>query len=457
MNKTTCALLALLFCATSFSLSIRVSAAAPVPGSPNIIFIMADDLGYGDLGCYGQELIQTPHIDKLAKEGLRFTQCYAGSTVCAPSRSVLMTGQHTGHTTVRGNFGKGGVKGLGGGSGRVPLNKKDITVAEVLKQVGYVTGMTGKWGLGEPGTTGEPNSQGFDEWFGYLNQRRAHTYYPTFIWRNRERVPLEGNSGKEKTQYTHDMFTEFALEFVRKYHAKPFFLYMPYCIPHSKYEIPSTEPYSDRPWKREEKVHAAMVTRMDRDIGSLMALLKELKIDQNTIVFFCSDNGAARRWEGRFDSSGKLRGHKRDMYEGGIRTPMIARWPGRIKAGSESDLVWYFADVLPTLAQLAGATAPTGIDGVSVAPALLGNQEDLAERFLYWEFFEGGFKQAVRWGDWKSVVKKPGQGKMELFDLSEDMGETQDVAADHPDIVARINDYLKIARTESEAFPTKKK
>jgi arylsulfatase A-like enzyme len=441
-----------------FSLSAVQATAATraVQNQPNIIFIMADDLGYADLGCYGQRVIKTPHIDKLAQEGLRFTQCYAGSTVCAPSRSVLMTGKHTGHTTVRGNFGQGGVQGLGGGQGRVPLEAQDVTVAEVLHQTGYRTGMTGKWGLGEPNTTGEPNSQGFEAWFGYLNQRRAHTYYPSFIWHNRERVLLPGNMDNKKTQYTHDMFTDFALEFVRKNQKKPFFLYLPYCIPHSKYEIPSTDPYANKPWRPDEKVHAAMVTRMDRDVGRLLALLRELNIDQHTIVFFCSDNGAAKRWENRFDSSGPLRGNKRDLYEGGIRTPMIVRWPGRIRAGAESDLAWYFADVLPTLAEIANTKTPAGIDGVSVLPTLLGKKQDLSQRFLYWEFFERGFQQAVRWRNWKAIRLKPGQ-PLELYDLSKDLGETQNVADQHAQVLARIEAYLQGARTESQYFPSSNK
>jgi arylsulfatase A-like enzyme len=434
------------------SFVLTLSAAETI-AKPNIIFVMADDLGYGDLGCYGQQVIKTPHIDQLATGGLRFTQCYAGSTVCAPSRSVLMTGKHTGHTTVRGNFGTGGVQGLGGGKGRVPLRKQDVTVAEVLKQAGYVTGMTGKWGLGEPNTSGQPNSQGFDEWFGYLNQRRAHTYYPTYIWRNRQRVDLDGNRDGNQTQYTHDMFANFALEFIRENQARPFFLYVPFCLPHSRYEIPSTDPYSEMPWTENEKVHAAMVTRMDSDVGRITALLEELEIDQNTLVFFCSDNGAANRWKRRFDSSGSLRGKKRDMYEGGIRTPMITHWPGHIKAGTESDLPWYFADVLPTLADLANVDPPAEIDGVSVLPTILGKQQKLDKRFLYWEYFEKGFQQAVRWGDWKTVTGKPGQ-KMELYDLANDIGETEDVASQHPDVVARIEAYLKTARTESKEFPT---
>jgi arylsulfatase A-like enzyme len=424
--------------------------------TPNIIFIMADDLGYGDLGCYGQKEIQTPNIDRLAEQGMRFTQCYAGSTVCAPSRSVLMTGQHTGHTTVRGNFGKHGVKGLGGGSGRVPLNADDVTVAEVLKKSGYTTGMTGKWGLGEPNTTGHPNAQGFDEWFGYLNQRRAHSYYPDYLWLNERKFPLPGNTGGKQLQYTHDLMTDFALLFVKKNYKKPFFLYVPYTVPHAKYEIPNVAPYADREWSASAKVHAAMITRMDRDIGTLMGLIAELGIDEKTIVFFCSDNGAAQRWDGVFDSSGPLKGSKRAMYEGGIRTPMAVRWPGKIEAGAVDDTVWYFADVLPTLADLAHAEPPDNIDGVSVLPTLLGKPRDLSDRFLYWEFFERGFQQAVRWGDYKAVRPKVG-GPLELYDLSKDIGETNDIAADNPHVVAKIEAYLEIARTESTNWPVKLK
>lgn len=430
---------------------------------PNIIFVMADDLGYGDLGCFGQKQILTPNIDQLAATGLRFTHCYAGSPVCAPSRSVLMTGKHTGHTTVRGNFGVGGVKGLGGGKGRVPLNAEDVTVAEVLKKLGYVTGITGKWGLGEPGTTGLPNDQGFDEWFGYLNQRRAHTYYPTFVWLNRDKFPLPGNTGGKKTQYTHDLCTDFALKFLDKHAGKdqPFFLYLPYTVPHSKYEIPTVAPYDDKPWKKDAKVHAAMVTRLDRDLGRIIELLTKKGVRKDTVIFFCSDNGAAERWEGVFDSSGSLRGRKRDMYEGGIRTPMIVNWPGKIKANQVSDLPWMFADVLPTLAELAGGDAgkahvPGDVDGVSVAKTILGKPQDLGDRFLYWEFFERGYQQAIRWGKWKAIRSKPG-AKLELYDLETDEGETQNIAAKHPMVVARIEAYLKSARTESTSWPVKRK
>jgi arylsulfatase A-like enzyme len=417
---------------------------------PNIIWIMADDLGYGDLGSYAQAVIQTPHLDRMARGGLRFTQAYAGSTVCAPSRSVLMTGRHTGHTTVRGNSGR---------SGRFPLRDEDVTVAEVLKAAGYVTGMTGKWGLGEPGTTGVPNRQGFDEWFGYLNQAHAHDYYPTYLWRNQEKIVIEGNLDGRQETYSHDLFTEFALDFIRRHGRgeRPFFLYLPYCIPHSKYQIPSTEPYTGRGWGTDATVHAAMVTRMDGDIGRIMALLAELNIDEKTIVFFCSDNGAAQRWEKVFDSSGPLRGRKRDMYEGGIRTPMIVRWPSRVPEGAASDQVWAFWDFLPTAAELAGVEPPEGIDGLSVLPALVGvRQPELAERFLYWEFFERGFHQAVRQGDWKAVRRGPGE-PLELYDLKNDPGEKRDVAADHPEVVARIERYLQTARTDSPEWPVSAK
>jgi arylsulfatase A-like enzyme len=421
----------------------------------NIIFIMADDLGYADLGCYGQKNIKTPSIDRLATEGMRFTQCYAGYTVCAPSRSVLMTGQHTGHTRVRGNFGMvGGVLVTDNGSPqrRVPLEPEDVTVAEVLKEAGYVTGITGKWGLGEPGTTGLPNRQGFDKWFGYLNQRRAHTYYPPYLWNNEQKLILEGNKNGKRREYSHDLFTKFALDFIRDYSDKPFFLYLAYTIPHAKYEIPSTEPYTDKPWPQDAKVHAAMITRMDSDVGRIMALLKKLHIDEKTIVFFCSDNGAARRWEGIFDSSGPLRGCKGDLYEGGIRTPMIVRCPGKVPAGKTNHTTWYFADVLPTLAQLAGVKQPAGIDGVSVLPTLLGKKQNLNDRFLYWEYPGGGLRQAVRWRNYKAMRPAPDK-PLKLYDLTKDLPEQHNIADQRPNVIARIEAYLKTARTDSPNWP----
>lgn len=419
---------------------------------PNIIFIMADDLGYGDLGCYGQDVIQTPNIDQMAREGLRFTECYAGSTVCAPSRSVLMTGLHTGHTTVRGNFGKFGVVGLAGGQGRVPLEADDVTVAEVLKPAGYTTGIIGKWGLGEPNTSGHPNDQGFDEWFGYLNQRRAHSYYPDYLWRNKDKFYLPENRDGKQGTYTHDLITQFAQDYLIRHRQDRFFLYLPYTVPHSRYEIPDTAPYSNENWTDDEKVHAAMVTRLDRDIGVLLQTLKDLSIDEKTIVFFCSDNGAAERWEGRFDSSGSLRGRKRDMYEGGIRTPMIVRWPGTVSPNTTSDAPWYFADVLPTLADLAKAKIPSPIDGISVLPTILGKRQNLSNRYLYWEFFERGFQQAVRKGEWKAI--RPAVGEpLELYNLKRDLSESRNIAANHPKVVAEMESILKTARTPSKNWP----
>ncbi|MCH7224778.1 arylsulfatase [Haloferula sp. A504] len=435
---------------------IALTLAAAVHATPpNIILIMADDLGYGDLGCYGQKAIETPRLDRMAAEGRKFTQFYAGSTVCAPSRSVLMTGLHTGHTTVRGNASKhAGVKGLGGATGRVPLNDEDVTIAEVLKQAGYVTGMTGKWGLGEPGTSGEPNAQGFDEWFGFLNQRRAHNHYPDYLWKNRERVPMPENEKAEKN-YSHDRFTDFALDFVRRHRDQPFFLYLPYCVPHDHYQLPPDDlRYMDRDWTKDEKSHAEMVTRLDRDVGRLLDLLDELKLSERTVVFFCSDNGAARRWEGRFDSSGELRGRKRDLTEGGLRSPMIVRWPGTVPAATVSTAPWWAADILPTCATLADVDSPAGLDGASVVPLLTCGGNALGERSFYWEFHERGFQQAARIGDWKAIVHGPGK-PLELYHLAEDPGETKNLAATHPAEGGRLRDFIEGARTESKAWPQK--
>lgn len=438
--------------------------AATAAEKPNIIFIMADDLGYGDLGCYGQKVIRTPHIDRMAAEGIRFTDCYAGSTVCAPSRCVLMTGYHTGHALVRGNA-------------LVPLRPDDVTVAELLKAAGYQTGIVGKWGLGEAGSTGVPNRQGFDYWFGYLNQRHAHNYYPAFLWRNEEKFPLRnevhhliggrdctpGGVATRRIDYSHDLMTGEALDFLDRRGKETFFLYLAYTIPHANneagnrgMEVPSDEPYADEDWPQPQKSHAAMITRMDRDVGRLFAKLKELGIDEQTIVFFTSDNGPHQEGGADpafFHSSGPLQGYKRSLHDGGIRVPGIARWPGKVEAGTTSDLPWYFADFLPTACRLAGAEAPAGIDGISIVPTLLGKGGQERREFMYWEFHEGpASKQAVRMGHWKAVRPAP-SAPIQLYDLRTDIGEAHDVAADHADVVARIADYLKTARTESEHWP----
>jgi arylsulfatase A-like enzyme len=435
----------------SLVLAFFVATAAGAEQKPNIIYLMADDLGIGDVGCYGQKILQTPNVDQLAAEGMRFTDCYAGAVVCAPSRSVLMTGLHTGHTRVRGNFARvGGVPP----QGRVPLEPEDVTVAEVLKSAGYVTGITGKWGLGEPNTTGVPNRQGFDEWFGYLNQRNAHSYYPPYLWKNEEKVILKGNQDGKRGEYTHDMFHQWELDFIRRHKDQPFFLYGSWTIPHAKYEVPDLGPFAgkEKEWSKDDVAYAAMVLRMDGYVGRIMALLKELKIDDRTIVFFCSDNGGARRREGLFDSCGPFREKKGSVYEGGIRVPMIVRWPGKVPAGTTSDQPWYFADVLPTFAALAGAAAPKNIDGLNVLPAILGKEQiELRRRFLYWE--SHNLHQAVRWGMWKAVrmgVDKP----LELYDLEKDEGETTDVAVENPDAVKKIKAYLRTARFDSPNWPT---
>jgi arylsulfatase A-like enzyme len=416
---------------------------------PNIIFIMADDLGFGNLGCYGGTKILTPSVDRMARDGLRFTEVYAGHCVCAPSRSVLMTGQHTGHTRVRDNKCMvGGVKDeITGGGCRLPLLPEDVTVAEVLKQAGYATGITGKWGLGDPHTTGIPTRQGFDQWLGYLNQNHANEYYTDYLWRNEKKIVLEGNLNGKRSQYTHDLFAEFALDFIREHKDGPFFLYLPFTIPHFNHEVPSIEPYADKPWNQEQKIYAAKVTRMDKDIGRILDLLKELDIDGDTIVFFCSDNGGTL-----WGTMPPYRGSKGGLMEGGIRTPIVVRWPGQIKAGAVSEAQWYFADVMPTLAELAGAKAPDNIDGLSVVPTLFGKeQNELRERFMYWEQ-PREVQQAVRWRNWKAKRKRRG-AKLELYNLTDDPGEYNNVAAKYPQISAMFEEYLKTARTETPNWP----
>lgn len=429
---------------------------------PNIVFILADDLGYGELGCYGQKKFQTPHIDRLAAEGMRFTQCYAGSCVCAPSRSVLMTGQHTGHTPVRAN----------GGDNQ--LFDEDITVAEVLKKAGYATGGFGKWGLGTEGKSGHPNRQGFDEFFGYLHQVHAHFYYPYFLWRNETVYPLPENEGRKRERYAHDEIHREALQFIRKHHDEPFFCYLPYTIPHVELVVPedSLAKYRGK-WKEEPlpdprpgyigadepyATFAGMMSRLDDHVGEIMALLKELKLDENTIVFFASDNGgqggAWKRMTDFFEGNGVLRDYKGAFYEGGIRVPMIARWPGRIKPGSVTDHVCAFWDVLPTLAELAGETPPSNVDGISFVPTLLGTGTQRVHDFLYWEYqFKDGLHQAVRQGDWKYVRRGPSR-PAELFNLKTDIEERENVAKSHPQVVEQIERLLSGVRTEARDYST---
>ncbi|HOB31365.1 MAG TPA: arylsulfatase [Verrucomicrobiota bacterium] len=424
------------------------------PSRPNVIFILADDLGYGDIGCYGQKRIRTPNIDRLAEQGMRFTQAYAGSTVCAPSRCSLMTGKHTGHATVRGN--------RGSRPKEMALTAEEPTIAEVFKAAGYSTALIGKWGVGENDTTGAANRKGFDLFFGYQTQFAAHDYYPGFLWRNNERYLLPGNEDGKQVTYSHDVLMKEALAYVRENRNRPFFLYLAVTIPHANNEahpngmqVPTNAPYANEDWPEPEKNFAAMITRMDDGVGSLLSLLQELGIDDRTLVIFTSDNGPHSEGGHRsefFQSSGGLRGQKRDMYEGGIRVPLIARWPGRIKAGTVSDQIVAFWDFLPTFADLTGQPPPKDIDGISILPALLENKP-VPHPPLYWEFHERGFFRAVRAGNWKGVSLDPAK-PLELYDLSRDPAETNNVAAVHPEVVKELEAILRRERTPSEIWPT---
>jgi arylsulfatase A-like enzyme len=443
----------------------------PAPRKPSIIFIVADDLGYGELGCYGQTKIKTPNLDKLAGEGIRFTSFYAGSTVCAPSRAALMTGLHTGHGDIRDN------------DNSQSLGANDLTVADYLKKAGYRTGLIGKWALGDAGSTGMPHKKGFDEFVGYLNQTHAHDYYTDHLWRHQNErngaAEFDGwttfpeNESGKKGLYIPDLFGQAAINFVRYNKSdqfnnhRPFFLYLSYTIPHANNEeggstgngmqVPGDAPYSSESWPQPEKNKAAMITRMDADIGRLMDKLKELKIDDDTAVFFFSDNGPHK--EGGVDpkflnAAGPLRGIKRDLYEGGIRVPMIVRWPFQIKAGQTSDLAWADWDLLPTVCEMAYQKAPQKIDGISMLPTLFGETQTNQHEVLYWEAHEGGFKQAVRMGDWKAV-RFGIDGPLELYNLKTDLGEKQNIAEKNPDVAVKIENYLKTSRTESKRWPAK--
>ena len=462
--------------------------------TPNIIYIIADDLGYGDLGSFGQQHIQTPNLDRMAEEGMKFTQHYAGSTVCAPSRSVLMTGFHSGRTQIRGNREQLPI-------GQYPLMYGTVTLSNLLQERGYATGAFGKWGLGYPGSSGVPSLQGFDEFFGFLGQRRAHFFYPEFLFHDVKgeelrRVYLDGNvvddtpawegfehpgSGKpiERAQYSADVIHEEAMRFLEENHEHPFFLFYPTQIPHASLTVPdeTLQLYLDDDGNSifEEEIHnfghyteqpmpkaayAAMVTHLDQQTGEILDKLEELGIAENTLVIFTSDNGSHS--EGgyhysMFDSNGPLRGGKRDLYEGGIRVPTIAWWPGSIQAGTESDLISGFQDMLPTIADLAGAVPPPGIDGISMVPTLLDTGGQKKHEYLYWEFHEHGGKQAVRWGDWKAVRlnvrQNPDDAPVELYNLTEDIGEENDVADRHPEIVGQMVEYMQEAHIPNKVFP----
>lgn len=425
------------------------AAAAQAPiRPPSIILILADDLGYGDLGTYAQQLIPTPNLDRMAAEGMQFTQHYSGAPVCAPSRSVLMTGRHGGRTTIRGNFGANGE--------RVPLLETDVTVAKVLRDAGYATGLVGKWGLGEPGTSGVPQAQGFDHFFGFLNQRHAHSHNPEYLWRGTERVPLTGNVGGARAEYAHDLFTEDALRFISENAARPFFLYLAYTLPHAEVHAPADAVEPFLPLFPEVEAHfAAMVHRLDRDVGRLLDHLRELGIERNTLVLFTSDNGPHA--EGGHDplffaSSGGLRGIKRDLYEGGIRVPMLAWWPGTVEAGTVSTRPASFVDFLASAAEVAGVVTLPEHDGLSYAPTLRGERQDDPES-IYWEIHEGTPTQAVRFEGWKAIRRPIRSGEIELYHLPSDPYEVTDRAGSEPQVVERARRLMDEARRPSPHWP----
>ena len=440
-------------------LSFAVTAATSV-AKPNIIYILLDDAGYGDLSCYGQKKFLTPNIDRLASEGMKFTNHYSGSTVCAPTRSVIMSGLHTGHTPSRGNREIRPV-------GQFPIPAGTFTIAEALKNAGYATGALGPWGLGNPGSEGDPIHQGFDRFFGYNCQRNAHTYYPTWLFDDLRKIELDGKT------YAHDLIMDKTVEWIDRQHDKPFFCFLPVTIPHAAMHVPEkyAAPFRKKFPEFENKVgrygnnkpfaknpaaqFAGMMTALDEGIGRILKTLERHQIDTNTIILLSSDNGPHK--EGGhmpkyFNSSGGLRGFKRDLYEGGIRCPLLVRWPGKIKAGTTSDHISAHWDLFPTLCELAETETPEGLDGMSFLPALLGAEQKQHE-YLYWEFFEGGGKRAVRIGKWKAVqnhVNREGQNApIEIYDLESDRAETRNLASQNTELIAKVRKIFKRAHTPS--------
>lgn len=461
------------------TLALALTAAIAAAEKPNVIYVLADDLGIGDLGCYGQKIIETPQLDRMAAEGLRFTQHYSGSNVCAPTRCSLMTGLHTGHTFIRGNAQNPD------GPGQLPIPDSAFTLAELMKKAGYATAMFGKWGLGEPDTTGDPLTQGWDLYVGYTDQVRAHNYFPDFILKNGERVPLDnevvylpktewhkgtGSYSTGQHTYSHDVLEQDALDFIRAHRDQPFFLYLPFALPHDngeapelKMEVPDFGRYADKDWPINMKGYAEMVTRLDATVGRVLDLLAELDLDDHTLVIFTSDNGSYPHQKDPnleitefFDSNGPYRGTKRDMTEGGIRAPMLAWWPGTIAASGTTDHVSAHWDVMPTLADLSGAEIEGKTDGLSLVPTLRGETSAQAKHdHLYWEDGEDG-DVGIREGRWKGILRglhKNPDAKFEIYDLEADVGETTDLAAEKPELVARFHQLVREARTPSEEFP----
>lgn len=442
----------------------------------NIIYILADDLGYGDLGCYGQEIIKTPNIDKMASEGILFTQHYSGANTCAPSRSSLLTGLHTGHTEIRANLEVPP-------EGQQALSEKAFTLAKMLKKAGYSTAAFGEWGLGMPYNEGSPLKQGFDVFFGYMSLTHANRYYPKNLWENDHKYSLEGNDGISTSTYAPDIIHEKLKEFIKENHNKPFFLYAPLLLPHAELIVPNDSFLSfykgkfpePRPFKGNDygnkdfktsmeycsqetprTVFAAMISRLDYYVGDILDLLKSLGIEKNTLVIFSSDNGPHKEGGADpdfFKSNGVFRGYKGDLYEGGIRVPMIAWWPGTIKANSVTDHISASWDIMPTLAELTRSELPESIDGISLIPALTGKRKQQVHDYLYWEFHERGGRKALRAGKWKIIkFNVLGGSKIELYDLSVDPGEERDLSISFPQLVNELEKTMELARTESEIF-----
>ena len=438
------------------------------PQKPNVIYILADDLGYGDIEPYGQQIIKTPHLNQMAREGMLFTQHYAGSTVCAPSRSSLMTGLHTGHTQIRGN------KEIAP-EGQQPMKGDTYTIGKMMKDANYSTGLFGKWGLGYPESPSIPKTMGFDEFYGYNCQREAHSYYPDHLWKNEEMVILEGNQNGERNTYSQELIHQEALSFIRNHKDEPFFAMLTYTLPHAELNLPHDSIYHLYEDKFEETPYtggyhdsekprasfAAMVSLLDKYVGEVFSELKALGIDDNTIVIFTSDNGPHKEGGADpefFNSSGPLRGVKRDLYEGGIRVPMIVRYPSHIKAGTTTNHISAFWDIMPTLADLTQTTltADANTDGISFLPTLLNKGKQKAHEYLYWEFHEGGGRLALREDDWKLVVlnaKTPEKEVIELYNLADDLGETNNLAASQPEKTKEMNAKMRSLRTESDIFP----
>lgn len=478
------AFLGVLFMSACWIVCPRGHATDAAGRPPNIVLVVADDLGYGELGCYGQKSIRTPHLDALAKQGVRFTNFYAGSPVCAPSRCVLMTGKHSGNAFIRDNrnppkkpYAHLQKTHQWKFPGQTPLPLEEITLGEALKQRGYATAAIGKWGLGHIGTTGDPNRQGFDLFYGFNCQVHAHNHYPRFLWRNSSKEGLEGNRRELSGEtYSQDRFTDMALQFIRNHREQPFLLYLPLAIPHLSIQVPAAslaeyqgelpeEAYEHRGYLEHPSPragYAAMVSHMDRDIGKIVALIGELGLGEETLIIFTSDNGPTYDRLGGsdsvfFNSTGGLRGYKGSVYEGGLRVPLLVRWLGKIPSGQTCHIPTAFWDIMPTACEVAGSDVPSGVDGVSLVPLLTNASASISRTFLLWEFAGYGGQQAIRRGDWKAIRRNISKGNdhWELYNLASDPKETTDRSHEHPEIVERLADLLESNRTDSALFPMK--